>query len=108
MIFANQDVVIKRSLGKDKYGEPLGFQDYPVKARVVNEIRKVTNQAGEEVVSNMTILIMMDELKASNGVKYDDELSFTDEFGNTTSRKPQNVSPARGLSSSPSFVRVFV
>ena len=110
MIISRQTVTIKRSLGEDKYGESLGEKDYPVKARVINEIKKVQNQLGDEVISNLTITVKTSELKRSGveKVMYEDQLSFMDEFGNLTERTPQNIAPARGFSSHSPFVRVYV
>lgn len=110
MIIARQNVVIKREAGRDKYGESLGFVDYPVKARVVNEIKKTRNSAGDEVVTALTVEVRLSELAKSGAEKivYSDEIHFIDEFGNETSRPPQNIAPAQGFSAATSFVRVLL
>lgn len=111
MIPDNQTLILKRNLGKDKYGEPLGFADFPLSARVINETTKTTNPAGAEVVTTMTVLVKKAVLESSGalGIQYDDRFSFTDDFGNVVAeRAPKNIAPARGFSGKSPFVRVFI
>lgn len=106
MIIANQVITIKRATAHDKYGEPTGHVEYPVKARVVNEVNEFPNVNGKEVATNMTVYIRKKDVP--EGIYYSDELSFVDEFGNVLNRKPENIAPARGFSGGSPFVRVYV
>lgn len=111
MIPDNQTIILKRALGKDKYNEPLGYEDFSLTARVINETTKTTNPAGAEVVMTMTVLVKKSVLESSGAIaiRYDDRFSFTDDFGNVVAeREPQNIAPARGFSGKSPFVRVFI
>lgn len=110
MIIVNQTVTLLRDLGTDKYGEPLGHEDFQIPARVTNQLQKVTNQAGEEVVTNATILLKFSDVLTSGAAKvvYSDKLTFVDEFGQLVSRVPASIAPARGFSGVSPFVRVFL
>lgn len=110
MIPDNQRIVLKRIAGLDKYKNPVGFAEFPLKARVTNEINRTTNQSGEEVVTSLTVLVRTSEVELSGAKQllYSDKFSFTDEFGNVTSRVPQNISPARGFGGTSPFVRVLI
>lgn len=110
MIITNQTITLKRELGRDKYGESIGTEDFTMAARVVNEVNKRPNQAGEEVVTNMTISINTPELirTGADEVIYSDKFRYTDEFGNETERVPTNIAPAVGFSGRSSHIRVFI
>lgn len=110
MIIANQSISLLRPLGTDKYGEPLGNETFTMAARVTNEINKVQNPAGEEVISNLLVLIRLTDLTLSGTEKvlYSDKVQFTDEFGNVTERVPQNISLTPGFGGKSFFVRVYV
>ncbi|AQU79722.1 hypothetical protein AJGP001_10800 [Planococcus faecalis] len=110
IIVDNQTIALKRITAWDKYKEPLAYMTYELSARVTNQIQRTTNQAGKEVITNLTISIRAAELKRSEALQvlYSDEFSFVDEFGNETRRVPQNISPARGFSGSSSFVRIAI
>lgn len=110
MIITNQTITLVRDLGQDKFGESLGAEDFQIPARVTNELRKVMNQAGEEAVTSVTVLLKYADILASGAGKlvYTDRLAYTDEFGQLTSRLPANIAPARGFSAAPFFVRVYL
>lgn len=110
IIVDNQTIVLKRVASWDKYKEPLTYASFSMRARVTNQIQQTTNQAGKEVITTLTVLVRAAELKRSEALQvlYTDEISFVDEFGNETSRVPQNILPARGFSGGFSFVRIAI
>jgi hypothetical protein len=74
-----------------------------LKARVVEEIRVVKNQVGEEVVSSMSAIF--DKLP---DITYDDVITFTNELGVTISRTPLSLEPRRGINGKPLLTEVYV
>jgi hypothetical protein len=98
-----QTVTITKSGGLDGWGLPISGTSIALKARVTEETRVVTNQAGEEAVASLRVIL--DKLA---DISYDDTLTYTDENGVTVSRKPLRIEIKRGISGKPILTEVYV
>ncbi len=85
-----QQITIHRGGGKDEWGYPIPGKTIELKARVDEKTEVVQNQAGTEVVTG--VQIMLDKLA---DIRYSDEISYTDELGRQTKRKPIRIEPVR-------------
>jgi hypothetical protein len=85
-----QKITVHRGGGKDEWGYPIPGETFEYKARVDEKTEKVLNQAGEEAVTGVEI--MLDRLA---DVRYSDEIEYMDELGRQTKRKPVKIEPVR-------------
>ena len=93
LIPLNQKIKIHKPDGEDEWGYPIEGETVELEARVDEEINKVTNPAGDEVITSLEAIV--DGLP---DVKYDDEVEYEDELGRVTKRKPQLIEPIRMIS----------
>lgn len=96
-------VVTKASGGTDGWGKPVPGVDVPHKVRATEETRVVTNQAGEEAVTQARIIF--DKLP---DLSYDDAITFENELGVTIKRSPVRIEVKRGLNGKPLITEVFL
>lgn len=85
-----QKITVHRGGGTDDWGYPILGETFEYKARVDEKTEVVQNQAGNEVVTG--VQIMLDKLA---DIRYSDEISYTDELGRQTKRKPVKIEPVR-------------
>lgn len=97
-----QTIHVIRQVDEDKYGEPIYAAPIPMKSRVDEEINKVPNQLGDEVVSGM--MVYLDKLA---DIRYDDVIEYTNELGMTIRRSPIKIEPVRMFSSKPNMTLVY-
>lgn len=103
LIPMKQTITVTKAGGSDGWGGTAFGTPIAVKARVTEETNVVTNQAGEEAVASLRILL--DKLA---DISYDDVITYTNELDVTVERKPLKVGVARGMSGRALLTEVFV
>ncbi|MED4840399.1 hypothetical protein P9695_08775 [Weizmannia sp. CD-2023] len=96
-------VVIVRSKGYDRWGEPLGTEEIELKCRIDYQFQVVKNDKGEDVVAKATLLF-----NKIADIQYSDKITFTDEFGVQHTETPISISPLKNISGNPIMTRVVV
>jgi hypothetical protein len=87
-----QKVTVFRSGGVDDWGYELPGTTIEMKARVDEKTETVVTPAGEEAVTGVQIT-----LNKLADIRYSDEISYIDELGRKTKRKPVKIEPIRGI-----------
>ena len=87
----------------DGWGQPIPGDEITLDARVTEETKVVTNQAGEEAVTSLRIIL--DKLA---DVSYDDVITYTNETGVAVARKPVRIEIKRMLSGKPILTEVYL
>jgi len=103
LIPVKDTVVIVRSKGYDRWGEPLGTEEIELKCRIDYQFQIVKNNQGEDVVAKATILF--DKVADIN---YSDSITFTDEFGVKHSETPISIAPIKDIGGKTVMTRVVV
>lgn len=98
-----QTITVHRGGGTDDWGYPTTGTTTEYKARVDEKTEVVQNQAGQEVVTG--VQIMLDKL---TDIRYSDEISYTDELGRTTKRKPVRIEPVRMINGKAVLTLVYL
>lgn len=102
-------IPLKQSVDVLKFGEPDRWGDVVIeeektyKARVDNSVKEVKNNAGVEVIS--TAQVWLDKYPP---ITYEHEFKYTDEHGNTISRKPELIEPIRMINGKPTLTIVYL
>lgn len=98
-----QEVTIHRGGGTDDWGYPLPGEISTYKARVDEKTETVVTPAGDEAVTG--VQIMLNKLA---DVRYSDEISYIDELGRQTKRKPVKIEPIRGINGKALLTAVYL
>ncbi|ANY67733.1 hypothetical protein BBD42_15610 [Paenibacillus sp. BIHB 4019] len=98
-----QTVTITKAGVSDGWGRTAAAEVITLKARVEETTKVVTNQAGEEAVADMRILL--DKLAA---IAYDDVITYVNELGVTIERRPIKIRPIRMFSGRAILTEVYV
>lgn len=98
-----QSVDITKAGVSDGWGNVIPGEVITLRARVTEETNIVTNQAGEEAVAS--IRIILDKLA---DVSYNDVITYTNELDVTVSRRPLKIEVKRWLSARAILTEVYV
>lgn len=98
-----QTVEVTKAGVSDGWGNAVPGEVVTLKARVTEETNIVTNQAGEEAVTGLRIIL--DKLA---DISYDDVITYTNELDVTVARKPVKIGIKRWLSSKAAITELFV
>ena len=98
-----QTVTVYKPGEKDRWHDPEDYTSEELPARVDEKTKVVTNQAGEEVVTSLEIV-----LDGLADIGYSDEIKYVDEFDRETRRKPVTVEPVRNLAGKAFFTVVYL
>lgn len=103
LIPMKQTITVTKAGGSDGWGNVATGEVLTLKARVTEETNVVTNQAGNEAVASLRVLL--DKLA---DISYDDTITYTNEIGVTVARKPLMIGIKRGISGAALLTEVFV
>ncbi|MGG4142967.1 hypothetical protein ABEW34_07525 [Paenibacillus algorifonticola] len=98
-----QTVIVTKAGASDGWGRTSAAEVITLKARVEETTKVVTNQAGEEAVADMRILL--DKLAA---IAYDDVITYVNELGVTIERRPIKIRPIRMFNGRAILTEVYV
>lgn len=84
--------VVYTPVTRDDWGDTAPGTPVELPARVTEEAELVRNQAGEEVLTNLRII-----LDGLADVDYDGEFEYTNELGATVRRQAQAIKVVRGI-----------
>ena len=99
-----QKATIKRPGAKDDWGNVISEPvEITLKCYVVEETAVVQNLLGEEVVTSAKFYF--DKLA---DIRYDDEISYTNELGVTVERTPIKIGAIRMFNRKAAMTRVYV
>ena len=102
-----QTIHVVRAGGYDDYG-PIPGAEFDLKCRIDEGSHLVVEHSSGTVTGETAVAearIMLDKLA---DIKYGDTLSWTNELGVTTSRKPKKIDVKRGNSGKPMLTEVSV
>lgn len=99
-----QEITVTRKTGeKGGWGGGEVTEQFTVKCRADEVMRKVQNQFGEEVISTVEFI-----MKGLVDIRYSDTITYTNELGNTIERKPVRIEPLRWFDGKPKYTIVYV
>ncbi|OYD08543.1 hypothetical protein [Paludifilum halophilum] len=98
-----QKVTVTKPGELDEWGEITPGESFEHKCRIDEGSDLVRDENGQEVVSSARILI-----EGLVDVGYDDDVSYTNEIGQTYKEKPIRIRVLRGPSGKPWFTEVRV
>jgi len=104
-----QTITVKSGGGTDEWGWPTEPTTVEHRCRIDEGTMSVKSKVGgltrdgEVIVADARILL--DGLVA---IKYEDEISFTNELGETMRRKPKEINVQRNIAGKPILTEVFV
>ncbi|MFE7820590.1 hypothetical protein ACFU1R_20535 [Priestia megaterium] len=103
LIPLKQTATIIRQGEKDDWGNGSEPVELTLKCRAEETTATVQNQLGEESVSDVSFLF--DKLP---DIRYDDEISYTNELGVTVKRTPIKIKPIRMPNGKATLTQVYV
>jgi hypothetical protein len=104
VVTTGQTIAVTRGTEEDGWGSPVPeLPAVTYNAYVSEEMRTVTNQYGEEAVTNLRIV-----LEGLADIDYRDKVSYVNELGTVTERKPIRVVVKRRTNGIPLVTEVYV
>ena len=103
LIPLKQRVCVYKTTGRNEWGEMVFADPVTMRCRVDEGTQLVENQAGEEVVS--TVSVMFDKYPK---ISYDDYLEYTDEHATIFKRKPIKIEPIRLINGKVTLTVVYL
>jgi len=104
VVTTGQSIAVLRGSDEDGWGTPV-ITPVPVvmPAYVSEEMRTVTNQVGEEAVTELRIV-----LEGLADISYRDKIRYVNELGTVTERKPVRIVIKRRVDGTPLVTEVYV
>lgn len=102
------EVTIKRGGGVDDWGNPIAPVTFTLACRIDEGSKLTVSKTGglnnaETAVAEAKLLF--DKLA---DIRYNDEISFTNELGVTITRKPMSINVKRMITGKPILTEVFI
>lgn len=108
LIPMKQEITVRRGGELDDWGNEMPAEEFTLNCRIAEGSQIIASASGIHTVRETEVArarILLDQLA---DIRYTDEISFTNELGETITKRPKEISVKRMLSGKPVMTEVFI